>query len=234
MAADKREGWVPWRVTDVAWALLIPGLFFALNVIAGLAVDAENEDYSEAELISTLAISMGFQVFLLVLVWWFGLRKYGASWRELGLRMPVRGGFFFPLALVFSAFAVILPYGWLLSLLGVEPEGGVPSETFDYTSTVVLVGVLILCFAPMVEEMFFRGFVFGGLRGPYGVPVAIALSGLVFGLAHAGAPESFYNVPPIAAIGALFAWGYFYTGSLYASIGAHFLFNLSVFAVELA
>jgi membrane protease YdiL (CAAX protease family) len=110
----------------------------------------------------------------------------------------------------------------------------VPGEAFDHTATVVLLGMLILGFAPLIEEVFFRGFIFGGLRSRYNLPVALAVSGIVFGLAHAGTPESFLSVPIIAAIGALFAWSYAYTGSLFASMGAHFLFNLSAFAFEIS
>lgn len=225
---------VPWTLGDIGRALIVPAIFFGLNVIAGAFVDEDSSILSEGELIATFAISMGFQLFLLGLVWAFSVRKYKVAWSQLGLRKPQRGGWFFPFAIVMAAFAIAVPYGAILRLLGVESEASVPGEAFDHTISVVLLGTLILGFAPIIEELFFRGFIFGGLRGRYGLPVALALSGIIFGLAHAGTPESFLNVPVIAAIGALLAWSYVYTGSLFASVGAHFLFNLAAFAFELS
>jgi membrane protease YdiL (CAAX protease family) len=225
---------VPWTLGDVGRALIVPGIFFGLNVLGGTLLDAHSSSLSEGELISTLAISMGFQIFLLGLVWTFSVRKYKVSWSELGLRKPVRGGWFFSFVLVMCAFAIALPYSALLRLLGVESEASVPSEAFDHTLSVILLGVLILGFAPIVEELFFRGFIFGGVRGRYNLPLALAIAGIIFGLAHAGTPESFLNVPVIAAIGALFAWSYVYTGSLFAGMGAHFLFNLAAFVFEVS
>jgi membrane protease YdiL (CAAX protease family) len=55
----------------------------------------------------------------------------------------------------------------------------------------------------------------------------------LFGLVHAANPGAFYIVPPIAAIGTLFAWAHIYSGSIHASIGAHFLFNLTSFVIGL-
>jgi membrane protease YdiL (CAAX protease family) len=225
---------VPWTIGDVLRALIIPGIFFGLNVIAGAFTDAGDQELSEADLVSTFGISMGFQVLLLGLVWFFSVRKYHASWKDLGLRKPDRGGWYFPFALVMAAFFIVYAWVGLLLALGIEGDSDVPDGTFDYTSSVVLLALLSLGFAPIVEELFFRGFVFGGLRARYSMPIALAIGGGIFGLAHAGTPDSFIVLPAIAGVGALFAWGYTYTGSLFASIGAHFLFNLASLVVGLS
>jgi membrane protease YdiL (CAAX protease family) len=125
---------------------------------------------------------------------------------------------------MFAYFAVI-------GALGFEPDTDLPDGTFDNIGPIIAVAVLSLAFAPFVEEIFFRGYIFGGLRNKWGGLWAALASGLLFGMVHAANPGSFYIVPPIAAIGALFAWAYIYSGSLFASIGAHFLFNLTSFVI---
>jgi membrane protease YdiL (CAAX protease family) len=79
--------------------------------------------------------------------------------------------------------------------------------------------------APLMEEVFFRGFIFGGLRDRWGWVFAAVVSGLLFGVAHIGNPGSLLVVAPIAGVGALFAWGYNWSGSLVGPIIAHLLFN---------
>ncbi len=86
---------------------------------------------------------------------------------------------------------------------------------------IVLLGVLSLGLAPVMEETFFRGFLFGGLRGRWGFFLAALGSGFLFALAHVD-PLVFI---PFTAVGMLFAWGYVYSGSILASMVAHFLFN---------
>lgn len=56
-----------------------------------------------------------------------------------------------------------------------------------------------------MERIFFRGFVFGGLRGRFGpVPAAVA-SSLLLGLLHAGNPGAIYVIVPMCMVGVLFA-----------------------------
>jgi membrane protease YdiL (CAAX protease family) len=96
-------------------------------------------------------------------------------------------------------------------------------------------GVSSLIVAPIIEEIFFRGFVFGGLVGRLRLRWAILGSGLLFGLVHVSTGASFYVIlPPVTVIGMLFAWSYSYSGSILPSIGAHFLFNLTQFAAGLS
>jgi len=67
-----------------------------------------------------------------------------------------------------------------------------------------------------------------------GAAAAAGASGLLFAVAHIGNPGTIYLIPPVALIGALFAWGYLFSGSLLASILAHFLFNLVAFTAGVA
>ena len=70
---------------------------------------------------------------------------------------------------------------------------------------------------PLSEEIFFRGFVFRGLVPKIGPWMAIVVSACVFSVFHI----NFGVMIPIFITGLLFAWLYWRTGSLLASIGAH-------------
>jgi membrane protease YdiL (CAAX protease family) len=84
-------------------------------------------------------------------------------------------------------------------------------------------------FAPLFEELVFRGVLYGSLRARLGWPAAAVASALVFGLAHG------YGVAGLLSVfvsGVLWAWFYERTGSLLPGIAAH-VANNAVVAVTL-
>ena len=89
----------------------------------------------------------------------------------------------------------------------------------------IIAGVLIIALAPLSEEMFFRGFMYGGLRRTLPVWAAAAVSGGVFGLLHYTGPDSIGVVPQLAVLGVLLAWLYERTGSLWPPILLHTINN---------
>ena len=118
-------------------------------------------------------------------------------------------------------------YHALIQLVGVDallPDTNVPEKLFEARLVLPLVGVATVLVAPLVEETFFRGFVFGGLRR-YGFFWAALISGLLFSAAHL----SLGGLIPLALVGMLFAWSYSRTGSLWTNIYAHLIFNLVSF-----
>jgi len=83
--------------------------------------------------------------------------------------------------------------------------------------------ILIAVVAPIAEETFFRGFLFGGLRSKWPRIPAALVSGLVFGGVHA--PEGPTAVVPLAILGFALALLYEETGSLWPCILAHSVNN---------
>jgi membrane protease YdiL (CAAX protease family) len=81
-------------------------------------------------------------------------------------------------------------------------------------------GILLAFVAPLAEEFFFRGFVFGVLREKIGVAWGAAATGLVFGLVHvAGSPIETIGV--LIILGVLLCVLYEKTGSLLPCIALH-------------
>ncbi len=226
--AATRKDRAPWGYADMAMAIgivigatiliVIPAAVLAV-IIAGGALDDDDE-------VLGIGLTFVFEGFLLVAAALFSVRKYRLSWSSLGLRLPMRGGYWFPLPVFFAALTILLAYGAIISLMGIEAD---TPDAPDSTIGIILLGILALVLAPFMEEVFFRGFLFGGLRGRWGVAGAAFATGLLFALVHFQDVSSLAVLPLIGIIGMLFAWGYYYTGSLLAPVVAHFMFNLMSF-----
>lgn len=116
-------------------------------------------------------------------------------------------------ALIFLGF---LAAGWL----AVGP--GRP-EPLEFLASLVVWGVI-----SFNEELSFRGYILQRLAVPWGVPAAVAVSSILFGLVHTINP----NVQPLAVVsivvaGVLLATAYLVTRSLWLPIGLHLGWNLA-------
>jgi membrane protease YdiL (CAAX protease family) len=81
---------------------------------------------------------------------------------------------------------------------------------------------LLAVVVPIGEEIFFRGFVYGGLRERWGIVVAMAASAIFFAFVHLQAVHAF----PIFLLGVLFALLYERTRNLIPGVVAHGVNNL--------
>ena len=149
----------------------------------------------------------------------FGLRP-----RPGGGRPCVRAA----LVLVAAGLVIDLGLGLLGSALGLTSHW---AEWFDANLAwggPVAVGVTLLgsvVFAPVFEELIFRGLLYGTLRTRLAWPLAAAGSALVFALAHGYGVVGFLS---IVLSGMLWAWVYERTGSLLPAILAHVVNNAAV------
>jgi membrane protease YdiL (CAAX protease family) len=118
-----------------------------------------------------------------------------------------------------------------ISLVGRPDQQELTRDLRDEASVSALVGyALLLAFvAPLAEELFFRGFVFGVLREKIGVVWGALATGLVFGLVHvAGSPIETVGV--LIILGVLLCAVYERTGSLLPCIALHAINNAISFA----
>ena len=75
---------------------------------------------------------------------------------------------------------------------------------------------LIVIAAPLAEEIFFRGFMFAGIRSRAPFAVAAAVSAGVWGLFHYTGPGSLAVVLQLSLFGVILCWLYERTGSIRA------------------
>jgi membrane protease YdiL (CAAX protease family) len=152
---------------------------------------------------------------VLIFVW------RGISWSTIGF------GGFNPAALgigcglLVGAYFLIIIHNLLLKALGVDTQGDEIVKVFaklDSPVWFLIVGAII---APLVEEIFFRGFLFQGFRAHYGWKVGILLSSAIFAAAHL----DLVAFIPTFILGSVLAYLYHRSNSVWPGILLHFLVN---------
>ncbi len=124
---------------------------------------------------------------------------------------------------IYSLAAAASGISWL------QPDSTVPQAVTREDSTLFITGIVTLIGAPLTEEIFFRGLIFGGLLR-WGFWPAALISGFLFSGVHFD-PGSLL---PFMGIGVLLAWVYWRRRSLWDAVLFHFIFNATSFALMLA
>lgn len=161
------------------------------------------------------------QLLAAVLVW-FGYRFYV---RHIEKRQPTElatRGMARELGtgLLFGASLVALTFSVLAAL------GAYRFDGFNSTSIMILVPLAELVLVGMAEEMMFRGVIFGVAERSLGSKPAVAISAMVFCLAHLpNEGVSVLATVAIAAYGVMQAALYMKTRRLWACIGTHIGWN---------
>ena len=109
-----------------------------------------------------------------------------------------------------------------VSQLGIEPQGVKQAMKIAQEPAAFLISLALLAgLAPLVEELVFRGLLFGWLAGRWGGGLAFVLSSLAFAAAHVE-PAHAILVLPLGLVFGLLRWR---TGSLWPSLVAHMANN---------
>lgn len=166
-----------------------------------------------------------------ITVAWVRLR-YPGSFPALGLSsrrlLPDLGaGFLSGLGLFLGAVFVVMPIVTVaISLVTGDPvnvpEQEIGLEEGPSALAVALGGVAAIIAAPIAEELFFRGFLFGALRRRRSFAVAGSISAAIFAAFHV-IP---LLMPLFFVVGLGLAYVYERRGSLLASMAAHVGFNV--------
>lgn len=208
------SNWGPSGALLGAVSAIVAGLVLGLPAL--FFTDGEGGLTTLGNVVAQIGLVLGLALVPLWVARSRGARSPGESLRRLGVR-PFR-----PSALKWMAAAAgaYLLFALVYSTLILEPEQEDIADGFGPVPVQVL---LIVVAAPLVEELCFRGMLFGGLRERLPrVPAAI-VAGAVFGLLHAF--TGITAVPPLIALGFIFCLLYEETGSIVPGILLHALNN---------
>jgi membrane protease YdiL (CAAX protease family) len=166
---------------------------------------------------------------IIAAVYFASLWANGLTPASFGLRRVQLGPAIGWTILAFIAF-------WILTAIYIKAVGQPDQQELtrdlrEEESLSALIGyaVLLAFVAPLAEELFFRGFVFGVLREKIGAVWAVLATGVVFGLVHvAGSPIETVGV--LIILGSLLCVLYLQTGSLLPCIALHAINNAISFA----
>ncbi|MGI8927144.1 MAG: CPBP family intramembrane glutamic endopeptidase [Tepidiformaceae bacterium] len=179
-----------------------------------------------------LLATLGSQVLFVVMLCVASRERAAIVVRSLGLNAYRAGSIWRPAVAVVAAYLLVAIYAAIMTAVDIkslEPESTVPSEVVRHSTTTVMAGLVAVVGAPLAEEFFFRGLIFGGFVR-WGFWPAAAISSALFTLAHLD-PGSMI---PFFAIGVVIAWLFWSRGSLWDGIIFPFVFNVTSFALLVA
>ncbi len=212
-----------WRALEAIPIFLITIVLTTLFTVVGSQLVAGSGLEVLASAIFEVALAAG------VLLWlrWFhrpGIAALGPPRRPLlEAAQGLIGGVVTRLIAVFAIGPiVVLLLEWFTDGRTRVPEQ-VPTD-LEVLPTVLL-GLVVVVAAPIGEELFFRGFLFRGLRARRGFWVSALVSSAAFGLVHY-VDGSWFFVPIMFLVGLCFAYLYEREGRILTPIVAHATFNL--------
>lgn len=182
----------------------------------------------------TLALWLGSDLLALVAVayLWARLRAHGLSLAEIGLHTRELGrNVLYGVGGYVAAWPLVIGSGLLAGWLGRRffPQVAPPFHPIEAMAAAAPSGwvrfallVIAAVGAPILEEIFFRGLLYGALRRRFGIAAGVLLSAVVFSLLHPQLPLGFL---PIFVLGAVFALLYEWRQSLIPGMVMHALNN---------
>lgn len=208
------------------------GVFFFISIFVGIVAKASGSSLTHPTPALSLTTDFLFDVaFVAAALYFAGLRgrprPADFGFRRLRPRTAIAG----VLAAAVSYYVVTALYASLFKLHGHDK---LPSElgTSKSTAALAAAAVFVCVVAPIAEEFFFRGFIFGTLRRwrisiaghDIGTWLAAVVTGILFGLAHTGSASPQYLVP-LGFLGFVLCLLRWRTGSLYPCMALHSLNN---------
>ncbi len=209
-----RPDQVPWGTRDVWLGVALLALWWVVSNVTALLIQL-------TDVAVNLGVFIGLaELLLLAPVWWLAVRKYRVGWETLGLR-GFRGQMIgLGCGLMLLSFMANFVYGTILTYFDLRTQVDLTPVFAELSSPwwLLLAGTIV---APVVEEIYFRGFVFAGLRKRYDWPTAALISAALFSLVHLQ-PTALI---PIFFLGYIFAYLYHRSNSIWPAILMHVITN---------
>ena len=212
---------VPWSTLDTWLGVGLLGLLSVMMLV--ILFTGIGRQYVQSAGILVLEL-----LYLLPIILIFGLRRI--SWKHLGFGKFSVSVVGIGCGLLLGGYALILLHNSILNTLGIDTQGDQIFEIFNRLEHPIwffFVGAIV---APLVEEIFFRGFLFQGFRQAYGWRPALFLSSAIF----AGAHLDPVSLIPTFILGCVLAYVFHRSNSLWPGIIFHATINsMSLLAVYL-
>jgi membrane protease YdiL (CAAX protease family) len=215
---------VPWGLRDMILALLLAVALVALGIgiVLGWSQLGPRLGLPAISRESLILVVLAMEWVLVLPAWFLGPGKNGSGWRSLGLRGYAWLSSLGPLLAVFLGTLVINGvWGVVRQRLGLQGQPDYLPLFGEGVRGLIMALVVGAIVAPFAEEVFFRGYLYAGLRQRWGVAWGLVISSLIFSVVHV-IPGV---MPPIFVMGLLLAWLYERTDSLWPSIALHGMIN---------
>jgi membrane protease YdiL (CAAX protease family) len=179
-----------------------------------------------------LGFSISYAVIIMVLAYFITIKYRQPFFSALGIKTRA---ILKAVLLGLASYISYLPLLFLALLISMgiseffkmAPEENPLLNVFSIEGRPWLLFYFVLCvciIGPIIEELFFRGFLYPALRKKTGVLLSVLLSSVFFSLLH----MTFIGFLPIFFLGILLAYIYERSGNIIASIAIHIIHNSSI------
>jgi membrane protease YdiL (CAAX protease family) len=204
---------VPWKFID-NWIGVV--LLALIDVVIFVIMLGEERRAELAQSAAVVLLELAYLLpVILIFAWrgihWRHLRFTKFDWNTLGIGC----------GLLVGSYIIIIVHNALLFLLGVDTQGEDIMRLFAELDSPFWFFIVGAIFAPLVEEIFFRGFLFQGFRERYGWVAGMLISAAIFAIAHL----DLVVLIPTFILGCLLAYLYHRSNSIWPGIILHFLVN---------
>jgi membrane protease YdiL (CAAX protease family) len=204
---------VPWKFID-NWIGV--GLLVLIDVVIFIIMFGQERRAELAQSAAVVLLELAYLLPVIFIFAWRGIHwnhlRFGKfDWSTLGIGC----------GLLIGSYVIIIVHNALLFLIGVDTQGEDIMRLFAELDSPLWFFIVGAIFAPLVEEIFFRGFLFQGFRARYGWVTGMLMSAAVFAAAHL----DLVVLIPTFILGCLLAYLYHRSNSLWPGIILHFLVN---------
>jgi len=223
-----------YRPMDLLGIAVLAGLFYAQAVGAAVMGEGDVPIKVNAE---GVVVSIGLQFLLAGTALAFVVRRVGPvswlglRWREWPWVLLIAPG---TVVCMWAVFAGLQGLGYmdLMENLGVKKVQDTVAifQKEKDVAVLILMGFTAAVVAPVCEEVVFRGYLYPAVKRFAGPWMSALCTALMFSAAHG----SFSALVPLFVFGLALAALYEFTGSIWAPMAAHFLFNAATVASLMA
>ena len=224
-------GVVSWSIWDVAKVVVL-FLFFGYMAIMVESVLAKIFPVLRNDNFRMMANTSVLDTLTIVFIFYFTIRQYGSKLASLGVSLENfsrnvfygAAGYVATVPLLVVSLIVIAA---IASLIKYSPPPQPVVEIFlkeKNTPFLIYASVFAALAGPIVEEIFFRGFMYNALKKSMGVLLAMCATAAIFAALH----TNMVGFIPIMILGILLTYLYEKTGTLVASITVHVMHNFGM------
>jgi len=203
---------VPWSVGDT-WLGVVLLVLLSVGMLVAVFMGIN------AQFMQNIGVLFLEMIYILPIALIFLWRRI--HWKYLGFGKFTLDVIGIGCGLLIGGYAIIIAHNALLYAFGIEAQGDQIFDIFDQLESPIWFFITGAVIAPIVEEIFFRGFLFQGFRQKYGWMPAVFLSSAIFGAAHLD-PVSLI---PTFVLGCVLAYMYHRSNSVWPGIIFHAAIN---------
>jgi hypothetical protein len=229
---------VKWNIKDVynvfvATFLIELFIFIIINFSGAAEFVSRLDDTSYLRTLTVFGLYLLQTAGILLPLWYFAIRKYDLGIYAFNFRwigtfktiMWVIVSYVFYIG--FSVFVIVLFYNLGIGAFGFEPQQPIFEIFGDNVFGFVSAFIVAIIIAPLVEEIYFRGFILQTLAKKIGPVWGILLTALIFAAVH----FQFQSIMPLLILSVILNVLYLRTNSIWPGIIFHIFNNSIAFAL---